>query len=299
MNLVDDDEPPGHFYLYFRAFPESFALVSPHTNVRTAVVFVHGFGGDACETWANFQLAVDDQDAFGRDFDQIDLFFLAYNSIWERVGSSVDRLKEFIRSLIQDPDDSHFAIPLDPLLARHADDITDDSLGYALPETRVYERLVLVGHSEGGVIVRKVVLNAVTANPVSPLHSSSDVILFAPAIFGYAPSGLIGVLANLPGFGSLIDAALQGSPAYQDLKDLSTVLLPLQSETEASQPHHRGCRASILWARNDHIVRDGKGKYAADHDAQYEDDQGHISICKPRDGYFRPVEFLLESLKAL
>ncbi len=298
-NLVDDEGSARHFYHYFHAYPDSFALVSPQTGVKTAVVFVHGFGGDASETWANFQLAVDDERVLGPEFAQTDLFFLGYQSVWERMGSSVDRLKSFIESLVEAPDDRHFAIPIAPLFVGDPDEeTTSASLGYALPEKRAYERMVMVGHSEGGVVIRKVVLNAVTATSVSSLHSTADVVLFAPAIFGYSPSGLLGILANMPGFGAVIDAVLHASPAYQDLKDVSTFLLPLQQETEAIQAHHRGCRASILWARKDRIVRDGKGKYSGDPDPQYVDDQGHIGVCKPRDGFSRPVEFLIESMKA-
>ena len=299
-NLIDDEEPARHFHYYFRAYPDSFGLLSPHTGVKTAVVFVHGFGGDACETWANFQLAVDDERVLGPKFTQIDLFFLGYQSVWERIGSSVDRLKGFIESLVEAPDDRHFAIPIAPLFVGDPnEDTIAASVGYALPEKRAYERMVLVGHSEGGVVVRKVVLNAVTATSVSSLHSNADVVLFAPAIFGYAPTGLLGILANMPGLGAVIDAVLHASPAYQDLKDVTTFLVHLQQRTEAIQAHHRGCRASILWARKDKIVRDGEGKYSGDPDPQYEDDQGHVSVCKPRDDYPRPVEFLIESMNAI
>jgi hypothetical protein len=259
---------------------------------------VHGFGGDACETWANFQLAVDDE-MWGTEFATVDLFFLGYQSVWERIGSSVDRLKDFIESLVQEADDRHFAVPIAALFVEDPDEESmAGSRGYALPEKRVYDRMVLVGHSEGGVIVRKVVVNAVTATSASSLYSNADVVLFAPAIFGYAPSGLVGILANMPGFGGVIDAVLHASAAYQDLKDVSTFLRPLQKETEAVQTQHRGCRASILWGRNDRVVRDGEGKYSGDPDPHYENDQGHVSLCKPRDDYTRPIEFLIEAMKS-
>ena len=296
-NLLDPDEPARHFYHYFREYPDSFALVSPHTGVKTAIIFVHGFGGDACETWANFQLVVDD--AFEAEFAEIDLFFLGYQSVWERVGASVDHLKGFIESLVQAPDPRHFAVPIAPLFVEDPDEkAIAESLGYALPELREYESMVLVGHSEGGVVVRKAVLNAVTTTSVSPLHSRATVVLFAPAIFGYAPAGLVGIVAKMPGLGSVVDAVMYASPAYQDLKEVNTLLGPLQQRTEAIQAQHRGCRASILWASNDNIVRDGEGKYAGDPDPQYEEGQGHVSVCKPRDDYPRPVEFLLRSMEA-
>ena len=46
------------------------------------------------------------------------------------------------------------------------------------------------------------------------------------------------------------------------------------------------------------IVRDGEGKYSGDPDPHYENDQGHVSLCKPRDDYTRPIEFLIEAMKS-
>jgi len=269
-----------HHYHYFVEFPGSFALLAPFDSVDNAVIFVHGFGGDACETWAHFQLLIDDLVAVSPGYANADLFFFQYHSLAERIVSSVNRLLQFFDALIPEPNLEHFMVAFDPVLI----DPEQSNVRSVLLGPRHYRRVVLVGHSEGAVVIRKAILER--AEGASSLLQSR-LRLFAPALFGYQPSGLLGTIAKFPGMGSVIDAILWGFPAYQDLRDTKD-LSDLQSQTEALEGHlgSSGFRAHILWARKDHIVK--QDKYKEDKD-DFEEGHNHVSICKPNKDYPKPL----------
>src|ERR1700730_7876593 len=109
---IDDNR---HHYHYFDEFPGSFALIAPTQFVESAIVFVHGFGGDACGTWNDFHLMIDEYE-WNSLFAATDLFFFQYSSVWERIHSSADRLLTFLDKVIYEPDLRHFTADLEPLL---------------------------------------------------------------------------------------------------------------------------------------------------------------------------------------
>jgi hypothetical protein len=280
-----------HYCHYFNRFPGSFALISPSERANRAVIFVHGFGGDACETWSNFHSLVDDLREIESWSGATDFFFFDYRAVWERIESSVDRVLEFIKAIIPSPDSTHFEVDLNPILA------VQEPLGSfvsVLPADRFYEKIVLTGHSEGAVVVRKALLRAHAEQaPTGWCRGllSAHLTFFAPALFGYAPSGLLGVLTNFPGIGSAIDAVLAASPAYQDLKDLE-MLMTLRQETEdlAKSTTYQAFHAHILWSRRDQIVK--QGKYNCD-STEFVDDRTHITVCKPDGRYTLPITLVV------
>jgi pimeloyl-ACP methyl ester carboxylesterase len=279
-----DIDDSGHHYHYFDEFPGSFALIAPSESVENAIVFVHGFGGDACGTWTNFHLMIDELQ-WNSSFSTTDLFFFQYHSVWERIQSSTDRLLKFLQVVVFEPDTRHFTVLLDPILVDgdlESSGPTTNVLS-ALPADRHYRQIHLIGHSEGGVVIRNAVVKKASRNsPLLRCHLS----LFAPAIAGYAPAGLLGTLANFPGVGGIIDALLKAAPAYQDLKDTPFLnKLRRRTEQEARDESKHAFRAHILWGRNDRVVKPDKYE---DDDEDFEE-RNHIQICKPTPQYSTPV----------
>jgi pimeloyl-ACP methyl ester carboxylesterase len=280
--FASDDH--GHHHHYFSDFPDSFALIADSEHVEDAIVFVHGFGGDAWGTWAQFHLMIDELDWIS-SFSNTDLYFFQYHSVWERVQSSTDRLLTFLQEVVFEGNIRHFTVRLDPLLVEpdlESPEQVSNELS-ALPSARQYRRVFLVGHSEGGVVIRNAVLKKAKRN--SPLLRCS-LFLFAPAIAGYAPAGLLGTLATFPGLGKVVDALLRASPAYQDLND-PDLLKPLRQKTEkeAQDPSKPAFRAQILWGRKDRVVKPDK----YEEDEEFFEERSHIEICKPNSDYLVPV----------
>jgi pimeloyl-ACP methyl ester carboxylesterase len=296
-----DLEDFAHHYHYFEQFEGSFALLSSLETVQTAIVFVHGFGGDAVGTWNEFHMMVDDTD-WTSYFSESDLFFFQYSSVWERIQSSTDRLLGFLDRVIFQPDMSNFTASIDAL---RADDtvrpgqVPVEPLNTisALPAERRYRQVFLVGHSEGGVVIRNGIKDKLNGN--SPILKS-QLVLFAPAIGGYAPAGFLGILANWPFLGTILDAVLQAAPAYQDLRD-NDLLKEIRRKTErkdreaakAKDKSRPALSAYIVWGRKDRVVKPMK----YDQDNENFEDCNHIDVCKPSSSYFSPLVRLSERVR--
>jgi pimeloyl-ACP methyl ester carboxylesterase len=279
---VAEDEKARHYYHRLERFEGSFAMLSLYPNVQRAIVFVHGFGGDSHGTWAQFQLLVDELDSARTEFAEIDLYFFQYHSVWERVVSSANRLQKFLAILIPTIDLTHFTFDLGPVTAPEPDQAEQVSqLVVPFPGTRAYDRVTLVGHSEGGVVLRTMILEQLTNQALL----NCRLALFAPAIAGYKPAGLLGAISNFPGFSLLLEAVLVASPAYQDLKD-KVDLDRLRSKTEAVHDKGHAFCADILWGRNDHVVKPQK----YDCDEQDFEPCNHTQICKPSEQYLKPID---------
>ena len=54
------DADHRHHLCRLHALPRAEAMLSSDPKTRTAIVFVHGFGGHAATTWAQFQRLVDE-----------------------------------------------------------------------------------------------------------------------------------------------------------------------------------------------------------------------------------------------
>jgi len=283
--MEDELEGQRHYYHYFNGFPNSFALISPFEDVSTAIVFVHGFGGDAYGTWNEFHLMVD-EDSWTQHFSMVDLFFFDYKGVWERIHSSTDRLLTFLDKIIFRPEPSHFSVDLAPVLV-DSEEVEESTEISALPKDRQYQKVILAGHSEGGVVIRNAVDKKAGGKS---LILKCDLRLFAPAIGGYAPAGLVGTLVNSPFLGGILDAVLKASPAYQDLSGKG-LLNKLRSKTEKNAHRHKSepaFRAQILWGRKDYVVNPDK----YDGDQEEFEECGHTKICKPDDAYFSPLNWV-------
>ena len=87
----------------------SYAWLSDQPDTDTAVVFVHGFFGDARGTWLNFPGMIDSHLAPGSFWPKADLFFLDYPSYEHHIADNADRLLRFLATVFPTSPSSFFS----------------------------------------------------------------------------------------------------------------------------------------------------------------------------------------------
>jgi hypothetical protein len=204
-----------HSYVSLPQHNKCFTLLSdaPESDVKRVVVFIHGFNGSAKGTWTDFLSVVDDPQASSDWWEAADLFFFDYqwDSVFRQLTNNTLKIYKFIEEIFPKPE------------------IIGRSHAYR-SEGFEYEELVLVGHSEGGLLLRRVIVEAAQRDTAVgafmrdsrytevPQPSAAGMLkarmrLFAPALGGDMQSGLAGVLATLP----VISTALSASAAKKGM----------------------------------------------------------------------------------
>jgi len=288
-----------HHHVNIPAFPGSYALITDSPITSAGAVFVHGFLGDSIETWRDFQVLVHSR----KWWSDVDLFFLQYSSFDASISESADRLLAFIQWIRGS---------LRQLIESYPGSLTpqyfaDDSV--LTPPATLYQRLYLVGHSQGGLVIRKAVLEAAKVLigqeqyahqagepvPSSASHAlrhddlllHAQLRLFSPAIMGVRVAGLLGLALQLGKFAEA--AALSLSPSYQEMKS-PLFLESVKSGTERMAERHaelQGLRARVLWPERDNVVSDNE--YGCDRRwPKRAPNKGHSSVCKPVSSYAEP-----------
>ncbi|HEX7359596.1 MAG TPA: hypothetical protein VF283_03805 [Bryobacteraceae bacterium] len=284
----------GHVFASVPGWKRSFALLSEAAadEVTRAVVFVHGYSGKARSTWTDFLSLVDDDRIAGLWWETSDLFFYDYfwRSMFRRVGENALDLFHFVHDVFPKPPQALF-----------------DGGGTSIRRDFSYRELTLVGHSEGGVLIRKIILHAADRNAplvawrrtpeasrpaVLPKPDGilvANVRLFAPALGGEALAGMMGVIASLP----IISSALHASAAKLDLAPGATAITSARRYTdEWSKAVDLECfKAHIVWAAHDFVV--DPEKYLDDLQCtRSPKGTDHASVCKPTRQYPFPVTFV-------
>jgi pimeloyl-ACP methyl ester carboxylesterase len=267
----------------------SYGLLTGDGSCSTAIVFVHGFWGHSEKTWLQFQTLPDRlNDSWWR---ACDLIFYSYDSAGTQIWPNVSSLGTFLRGVFPSPDWRRLGAS-------------------ASGPARRYSNLVLVGHSEGAVLVRGAVLERARLYSVGSsatvqegmrddglLHA--DLCLFAPALFGALICGWKGVLLKSPVLGGLVECCLNKSPAYKQLQSDSTVLQQIRAETEDLArrfPDLTALRARNLFGRRDTVA--SICPLPTDIRSEYEAGKDHGSVCKPSTDYLRPLTFVGEVRRA-
>lgn len=228
-------------------------------HADTLIVFVHGFAGDPSKTWRGFPRVIDSDKAYS----DADALFLAYDSIRSSVRVAAEELLRTIERVYP----------------RH-----QGIFGSSVDLERDYRSLVLVGHSLGGVVIRRAVAlsrKAPQNSPVSDL-TKADLRLLAPALGGARPAGLLGVAKNAGALFSAVLAVSGFSPSYNELTGDGDSLLSLRQQTESwadREPGFDATKARVWWAARDNVVTEVE--YL--HDTVYPSLPGsdHTSISKP------------------
>jgi pimeloyl-ACP methyl ester carboxylesterase len=284
-----------HTKLSLLDYDKSFALLSDDDqwNVRRAVVFVHGFNGSARGTWTDFVSLVDNPSISSAWWELADLFFFHYqwDSVFQQLTNNTLRIHKFIEQIFPTPN------------------IIGRAHAYR-SEKFEYEELFLVAHSEGGLLMRKVLLEAAqrdkrldkfirtSKGSAVPEPSSGGMLkaklrLFAPALGGDMQSGFLGVVTSLP----FISNALSSSAAKKGMNQGSPAVTEARRQTDRYAEHflYECFRAHILWAAHDSIIN--SEKYAEDlHCRNLPTGSTHTSICKPNLSYSLPLSFIEEGI---
>lgn len=286
-------ELPGH--------PGSYVLATDAAGVDTAVVFVHGFGGDALKTWLDFHSLIDDDERFRN----ADCYFFQYNSFGNSIRNSSSDFRKLLEELREAPEawftSSPGSVPrrLRRLMAR------SQAISLRTGPT-AYQQLVLVGHSLGGVVLRHAIRHHANKYADRILDAAPGVTvpwilraglrLFSPAISGVRPAGLKGVALRLGGLRTLARVVLGGSPSYAALDPARNYVGKLRDDTEAYAAHFTelpAFRADILWARPENIVEDEA--YNIDEDEERRG-KSHTAVCKPTKEYLDPLDLVVNGL---
>jgi pimeloyl-ACP methyl ester carboxylesterase len=260
----------------------SYAYLTDGGSAKTAVIFVHGFWGCPEKTWIQFQTLMDTAQHGAPWWAAHDAFFYAYDSE-AQLGPNVASLLSFIGSVYPIPQWSKLGGDRD-LVARK------------------YKTLILVGHSEGGVLIRAAILRRI--QELEGKHWGHDEIqsdpilkanlrLFAPAFWGSLFSGYAGVLLRVPVFRTMVESRLHKSAAYKQLAGESPLLQDLRDRTvrkAKEYPAMKALRAWNLFPEKDKIVT--AEALEIDPPAEFEKGQTHSSICKPNPKYLKPLTFV-------
>ena len=129
------------------------ACLSAAEGADSAIIFVHGFKGHPLKTWGRLPEIACAQGAF---WEKADLYFFPYKAEKLHVDQSAHMLRKFLSSIFPDPPVRMFARSL-------KDYDWTLSLSSRLPEAQIrpgpyhYSKLYLVGHSLGGLIIRRFV----------------------------------------------------------------------------------------------------------------------------------------------
>jgi hypothetical protein len=284
----------------------SHALLSQEVSTDTAIIFVHGFGGGAQKTWRDFHRLIDERAEEYKWWKESDVFFFQYDSVTKPIAVTAHHLLSFVEATFPTPNPTLFRLHGDASLAIH--EIEDINVR---PGPFKYKHLVLVGHSEGSVLIRRAIIEKIKLLreerrlPARPIQSeidllltgfpllSASVILFSPAYLGASCSGWTGLLLHLSKVASLFNPILNYLAAYVDLQKGSPVLQGIKEDTEYFADAFGwmdALYAKSIFGDLDRIVY--LGEYRHDPPANLVEGQNHLSVCKPKMEYQYPLEIV-------
>jgi hypothetical protein len=274
---------------YIPGYGKSYALLSNAKGVDTVVIFVHGFGGKPTSTWRNFQGLVDEYSTEYTWWATSDMFFYTYESLHTPIRHNAKLLGDFVESVWH---------------GKWKTDSPDSNL--------TYKDLIFAGHSEGGVVIRRLILDryeakklevekanpgahantlkaAITAALDSDFVLASYLRLFAPACSGTNFSSWAGFLTS---FSHLVSAITASSLVRNELLPASPVLNTLRTGTEQAHAEFREVRSLYtrpLFGVPDQIV------YSESYQGEeplWDEGYDHFTVCKPDYTHKRPLEFV-------
>ncbi len=240
---------------------------------RKAVLFIHGFTGDAIETWSDFhQLLPECPNSRCRD-----LFFYGYDGLRADMTASAALFRDFLGRLFSKT--ARFVNDNLPQDAKRAADFA-------------YDELVIVAHSLGAVITRRALLDATRLG--AGWVTKTKLVLFAPAHKGASVAKLaLEVASSFRFLGLFGIGARFVSPLIDQLEPDSPDLKKLLEETEKAcqggANRHLIARKVVI-AEYEKIVRNET--FADDPPPDTIPDTDHLSVCKPKGGFQKPLEHL-------
>jgi len=262
----------GHGRVYFSRVPQG-----------EAVLFVHGFNGDAVGTWQSFPGILTREPRFA----SFDMYFLEYDSLWTKIEDNAADVHRFVDQLFYEPETFYGRFPILATQRRK--------------ELR-YKKLTVIAHSMGSVVWRRVAikqwLRQKQPGAARGWLAKMRFILFAPADNG---ANILSLAAAC--LGGIKLAWLEPLVAFfvrplGDLREESPKLKELlrdSKEIYKKTPKLRSCVVArlVVRARNDRTVSDLR--FFEDPDAE-DLDSTHAGVCKPNDDFRAPVDLVLKAL---
>jgi len=257
----------------------SYARLSTNNETDACVVFVHGFIGDVVKTWGQFPDLCDSE--LPKDADRwarMDLYFYDYGAEKDFVKRSAEGLDKFLGSIFPRPDMTRFGLSEPDRSA-----IRDPWLPY--------NRLILVGHSLGAVVIRECLENRLRPSSLeTPAWTSAcELHLFAAAHSGFKFSGWKGLVYRLgPRYITSIPTIMR---AFDDLQEKSGTLTDLGRRTQDLALKHPQVAALLIYGSEEDVV------IPAEFDCDpapmtWVDKYDHVGICKPDKGFTDPLDFV-------
>jgi pimeloyl-ACP methyl ester carboxylesterase len=239
-----------------------------------AIIFIHGFGGSATNTWVQFPSLLQNEKICAG----CDLIFYGYDGLRIHAKPSAELLGDLLHRLFNDG--ASLANQSSPTAAR--------------PKKFRYKEIVLVAHSLGAVVSRIALVDAFRRK--LKWCSRVKMVLFAPAHGGAS----IVPLATLA-MGALRLAPVEALARYrfQVLNDLdrgSATLLDLKSRTEKAirQGAKNLIARRVIHAGNDKVVY--PIDFCDDPPGYVIQGVSHTEVCKPRANFRDPLQHLLDCL---
>jgi hypothetical protein len=268
------------------------ALLSFNPRTRTAIVFVHGFGGAAMTTWLNFPGLLNGNPATSA----CDLIFFEYDGLQTAAAESGNALMTFLDKLFTN------AAPLvNPGLQYQP--ITERR-----PQDWAYESVLIVAHSLGAVVTRSALIEA----QVKKLTwlPKTYFMLFAPADSGCVIEELVSqALLGIPYVKGLPAAAKLafGLKPLEDVKSDSPTLKSLKEITAGELNANTSSfllARKVLRAKQDSVVTNpvpffpqelAKLDYVPREEPLPGSDipTGHVAVCKPSETFKEPLDRVL------
>ena len=267
MSVLGLDASPNHYSVTSLGDGRT-QFIGCRLVADSCVLFVHGFNGDALETWKGFDtIALQRQ-----ELKHTDLVFFGYDGLRSNALASASFLFELLDDLMRGGS----------LLRR------------VKAETPAYERCVIASHSLGAVVTRWVLLRAYTQK-CSWLEKVRH-LLFAPAHSGGivvdSVSELLGATAITKFLGNAAKAKL---PLLNELAPGSVILKALEEQTRAAIAS--GCDAlrakRVVIAEYEEVV--SNLPFAGDPFPTAIRNARHTTVCKP-DEFRGVVDYVLELL---
>ncbi len=240
------------------------------SNPETLVIFIHGFNGSAIDTWNDFPALIKET----KEYAHSDVIFYGYESLKGQANNNALRFYNFLQVIAEG---------------------NTNKIGYSRKGNAAYQKILIVAHSLGSIIVRRALLNANAES--KPWLSITQMILFAPAHRGARIQNLL--TESLPTLGKIFAGlGFITIPVLDDLRENSLTILNLIEETEQLLQHNQGnftIAHKVVWANNEIIVRNER--FCQDPIAILIDNKTHTKVCKPNSlNFLRPFEIVTEAL---
>ena len=267
MSVLGLETSPNHFSVTSLGDGRT-QFIGSRLPSKSCVLFVHGFNGDALETWDGF-----DTIALQRnELKETDLIFFGYDGLRSNALASASFLFDLVDDLL--------------------------GTGHVLQRVKTvapaYEKCVIAAHSLGAVVTRWVLLRAYQDK--RPWLQKVRYLLFAPAHCGGivvdSLSELLGANVITKVLGNAAKATL---PLLNELAPGSVILKTLEEQTRSAID--AGCNAlrakRVVIAEYEEVVSNlpfpGDPFPTAIRDAR------HTTVCKP-DKYSEVIDFVVELL---